>query len=472
MNEFPQLSQSASLATVDRGRGLRYLAIAAALNAAVWGLALYLLKDSPRLYTSLYSVILPEQISHTKGSQPEPTVKAEPPDAPINTTREDVKASYKLIASTDEVRRSASSKLGMTTSQFGLPSVESVKGTALMNFGVAGSTPEEAQKKAQALYEAFQERLTQLRLQQSAEVDNGFESSLGVVRKKLETAQLRLSDYKVRSGLASNEQIDQLANNIEALRRQRVEAIAQQRDVTMRTQHLAGNLKLTPQLATEAFALRADSLFQAYLRAYSEATAQLADVSSKFGPNHPVVVQATTRQTMTESALQNRGQMLLGHPTDLAAIARLNTGSETQGSSPRESLFKDVVTNEVEQRGLTARVQELDRQLAQLELRLSVLSQRSSTLEALNRDVQIAQAVFSSTLSGLQVDKGDIFGSYPPIQLVAEPNLPTSATIPRREPLFMFAALVSLLIVGGLLFAWLRKTSFVKWRWAIGSRNS
>lgn len=471
MNEFPQLSQSASLSTADRGRGLRYLALAAALNAAVWGLALYLLKDSPRLYTSLYSIILPEQISRPKGSPPEPTVKTDQPDVPIDTSREGVKASYKLIAATDEVRRSAAAKLGMTTSQFGLPSAEGLKGTALMNFGIAGSTPEEAQKKAQALYEAFQERLTQLRLQQSADVDTGFENSLGVVRKKLETAQLRLSDYKVRSGLASNEQIDQLANNIEALRRQRVEAIAQQRDATMRTQQLSGNLKLSSQLATEAFALRADPLFQEYLRVYSEATTKLADVSSKFGPNHPIVVQATTRQATTESALQSRGQQLLGHPTDLDTIVRLNTGSSTQVSNPRESLFKDIVTNEVEQRGLTARVQELDRQMAQLEQRLSILSQRSSTLEALNRDVQIAQAVFSSTLAGLQVDKGDIFGSYPPIQLVAEPNLPTAATIPRREPLFILAAIVSLLIVAGLFAAWLRKTSFVKWRWTIGSQQ-
>ncbi|MBW4473151.1 MAG: hypothetical protein KME45_22650 [Stenomitos rutilans HA7619-LM2] len=466
MNEFPQLSQSASLSAVDRGRGLRYLAIAAALNAAVWGLALYLLKDSPRLYTSLYAIVLPEQISRTKeSSSGRPAFES--PTAITDSTRENVKASYKLIATTDEVRRSAANKLGMTPSQFGIPWVEGAKGTALMNFGIVGSTPEEAQKKAQALYEAFQERLIQLRLQQSAEVDTGFENSLGVVRKKLETAQLRLSDYKVRSGLASNEQIDQLANNIEALRRQRVEAIVQQRDAVIRTQQLSSRLNLSSQMATEAFTLRADPLFQEYLRAYSEATARLADVSAKFGPKHPVVVQATTSQTTAESALQSRGQTLLGHPTDLTTIARLNTGTSAQGSTPRELLFKDVVTNDVDQRGLVARVQELDRQLEQLEQRLSVLSQRSSTLEALNRDVQIAQAIFSSTLAGLQVDKGDIFGSYPPIQLVAEPNLPTAATIPRRQPLFIAASVLSLLIVGGLLVAWLRKASSVtKWRWS------
>ncbi len=469
MNEFPHLSQSASLSAADRGRGLRYLAIAAVLNAAVWGLALYLLKDSPHLYTSLYSIVLPEQISRPKGSAPEPV-------APIanvvsDNTRENAKASYKLIAMTDEVRRSAANKLGMRTSQFGAPYVEDVKGTALMNFGIDGSTPEEAQKKAQALYEAFQERLVQLRLQQSADVDTGFENSLGVVRKKLETAQLRLSDYKVRSGLASNEQIDQLANNIEALRRQRVEAIAQQRDASMRTRQLSGSLNISSQLASEAFALRADSLFQESLRAYSEATARLADVSAKFGSKHPVVVQATTQQATAESALQSRGQLLLGHPTDLNAIARLNTGSNDQSSNPRELLFKDIVTHDVEQRGLLARVQELDRQLEQLEQRLRVLSQRSSTLDALNRDVQIAQAVFSSTLAGLQVDKGNIFGSYPPIQLVAEPNLPTAATLPQRQPLFLIASVLSLLIVTGLLVAWLRKTSFTKWRWAIDQKQ-
>jgi hypothetical protein len=35
----------------------------------------------------------------------------------------------------------------------------------------------------------------------------------------------------------------------------------------------------------------------------------------------------------------------------------------------------------------------------------------------------------------------------------------------------VFATIVSILIVGGLLFAWLRQTSIVKWRWAIGGRQ-
>jgi uncharacterized protein involved in exopolysaccharide biosynthesis len=469
MNEFPQLSQSLPLSAADRGRGLRYLAIAAAVNAAVWGLALYLLQDSPRLYTSLYSIVLSEQPSRTQANLPLITPPVDRAQAAI-ARRENAKASYKLIATTDEVRRAAAARLGMTTTQFGMPQVDDVQGTALINMGITGSTPEETKKKAQALYEAFQERLAQLRLQQSVELDTGFESSLGVVRKKLETAQLRLSDYKIRSGLASKEQIDQLASSIETLRRLRIEAIAQQRDATARSQQLSGNFKLSSELATEAFALRADPLFQASLREYSEATTQLAAVSSKFGPNHPVVVQATIRQATAESALQSRGQLLLGHPTDLATIARLNTGSNAQETSPRETLFKDIVTHQVEQRGLTARVQELDQQLAQLEQRLNVLSQRSSTLEALDRDVQIAQSIFSSTLAGLQVDKSDIFGSYPLTQIVAEPNLPTAATIPRRTPLFIAATLLSLLITSGFFIAWLRQTA-IKWHWVTGSRS-
>jgi len=468
MNELPQLSQSLPLSAADRGRGLRYLAIAAAVNAAVWGLALYLLQDSPRLYTSRYSIVLSEQPSRTQANRP-PLTANDQAEAAISR-RENAKASYTLIATTDEVRRAAAASLGMTTTQFGMPQVDGVQGTALLNMGITGSAPEETQKKAQALYEAFQERLTQLRLQQSVELDTGFESSLGVVRKKLETAQLRLSDYKIRSGLASKQQIDQLASNIEALRRLRIEAIAQQRDATARSQQLSGSFKMSSELVTDAFALRADPLFQSSLREYSEATTQLAAVSSKFGPNHPVVVQATTRQATAESALQSRGQLLLGHPTDLATIARLNTGSNAQETSPRETLLKDIVTHQVEQRGLTARVQELDQQLAQLEQRLNVLSQRSSTLEALDRDVQIAQSIFASTLAGLQVDKSDIFGSYPLTQIVAEPNLPTTATIPRRTPLFIAAALISLLITTGLFIAWLRQTD-IKWRWVVGSRS-
>jgi len=455
-NEFPPISPAALASSTDRRRGLRYLSVGIALNAAIWGITLFLLKDAPQIYTSQWSVIL-------LGGQGKPDRSPEGNSASQKTQSSsnqeaDVKTSYKVIATTDSVLKAAAAKVGATIEQFGRPQVTLVEGTALMNFAIGGSTREEAQKKAYALHEAFQERLSQLRLQQAEEEEAEFESALSIARKRLESAQLRLSDYKVRSGLASKDQIDQLASNIETLRRVRAELAAQQQDASVRAQQLASNLNVTSRLAADAFVLRADSLFQQYLQQYSEATTNLTNLSSKFGPNHPVVVRETAKQAAAQKALQERAQVLLGRAVDEATIAQLNIGSGTQANTAREELFKSVVTNRTEQEGLAARIRELDRQLLYLEQRLSILAKNSSTLEALNRNMQIAESVFSSRLSGLDSSKGDIFGSYPPVQMVADPNLPEQGVVPKRKPYFRIATIFSILATLGLLGLWLRKT--------------
>ncbi|MBD2020637.1 hypothetical protein H6F43_10630 [Leptolyngbya sp. FACHB-36] len=460
MTELSNVSPSPSAAS-DAARGLRYLALAVLANAALWSVAFLLMKDAPKVFSSQWSVIFLGRGTQASVSLPNIGSASAQAESPFNRDN-DVKASYKEIMSTDVVRKSAADKLGLSPSQFGKPRIEVVEGTALMNFDIAGATPEQAQKKAYAVHEAFQERLNQLRVQQAAEQEAGFENSLSVARKKLETAQLRLSDYKVRSGLASNDQVNQLASNIEGLRRQRAEVAALQQESVTQAQQYSRNLNVSSRLAGDAFALRADPLFQQYVQDYSEATARLTDISSKFGPNHPAVVKEVERRTATQAALQSRAQSLLGRPADTTSLARINVGGGSAQGTAREDLFKSVVTSDVEQRGLAARAQELDRQMAGLEQRLGVLAQRSSTLEALNRDMQIAEAVFSSTLAGLDASKADVFGAYPPIQLVSEPSLPGDPLIPQRESMLLGTALGSVLITTGLFSMWLRKTGFAR----------
>ncbi|WP_421657089.1 GumC family protein [Leptothermofonsia sp. ETS-13] len=431
-NEYPPISPSALAASIDRGRRLRYVALALAANLSIWGIVLFLLKDSPREYTSQWSIMVLGKVPKSASDEGSGSTGA----TSAASEAGNFKASYKLIATTDSVRKAAAAKVGMTTEQFSQPQVQVLPGTELMTFTITGSTRQEAQKKAYALHEAFQERLNQLRIQQAEEQEAGFENTLSVARKKLESAQFRLSDYKVRAGLASKDQIDELARSIETLRRSRAEVAAQQRDASIRARQLATDLNMSSSLASEAFTLRTDPLFQQYLREYSEATASLANVSIKLGPNHPVVVGETARQSAAQAALLERAEALLGRAVDLAAIARLNTGSGSQTATPREDLFKQIVNYNVERQALAARVQEIDRQIYQLEQRLNILAQRNSTLDALNRDMQIAEAIFSSKLAGLDASSVPIFNSYPPIQMVADPTLPEKRCNSQTKTLF------------------------------------
>lgn len=439
------------------GRTLRYLLLAAGFNFALLSMAFYFAKNSPRLYSSNWSLIFPGGATDTRVDLPNIGSAQSRADSPFNK-EQDVKETYKVIASTDEVRRAAAAKLGMTPTQFGKPRIEVVEGTALMNFEIKGSSGEEARRKAIALQEAFEERLNQLRVKQAAEQEAGFERSLSVAREKLERAQYRLSDYKLRSGLTSPDQIQQLSASIETLRRLRAEVVAQQRDSNTRASRLSGGLSIDSRLAGDAFALRADPLFQQYIRDYSETTANLTAASSKFGPNHPIIQRETARQAAAQAALESRGERLLGRPVDAGTIARLNVGNPSVGNTAREDLYKQIVVTDVEQQGLAARAREIDNQMSQLEQRLSTLAQRGATLDALNREMQVAEAVFSSTLASLDASKADIFGAYPPIQMVAAPSLSSAPSEPNTKLIMLGAAGGSVLVTLGLLLLWLRKT--------------
>lgn len=458
MNEPAQRSDLRS--STHPGLRWRYLALGLALNSLVWGGALYLLKDSPRVYRSQWSVVL---INGSSRAAIVPTAGLASVQQETTPNRDqEIKASYKVIAATEEVRKAAAAKIGMTTRQFGEPAIDVVAGSTLMTFAISGSTPEDAQAKARALHEALQERLNQLRLRQAAEQESGFENFLSAARQKLEAAQAGLSAFKAKSGISSSDQVNQLAANLETLRRQRAELLAQQQDARIRADRLSTDLKVSSRLAGDAFVLRSDTLFQEYVRDYSTATAHLTNLLTQFGPNHPIVQQETAKQAAAKTAMQTRAAALLGRSVDVMAIARLNVGNQATETTAREDLFKSVVTSDVEQQGLSARVRELDRQLAALQQRLNQMAERSSTLEALTRETQIAEAVFSSTLAGLDARKTDVFGSYPPLQLVAEPTLPNEATLPKQESLFRLATIASVLTTLALLGLWSREALILR----------
>lgn len=268
----------------------------------------------------------------------------------------------------------------------------------------------------------------------------------------MELAQKRLSEYKAQSGLNSNEQLKALSDNIEDLRKQRAEIVAQQQQSGARLRQLANNLNLSEQEAADAFVLQTDQIFQQNLRNYSEASTNLVALNAKFLPGHPLVVAEQAKRDGAEVALLNRSQSLLGRPVSQTVLQQLNINN-TNGSG-REQLFQDMVATQAEERGLEFQAGETDKQIAQLEKRLSSLSQKETTLEALKRDLQVAEAVFSSSLASLDITRSNTFGAYPLLQMVAEPNLSKNPTSPKKEYVFLGGAVGSLLVTTGLLRLW------------------
>jgi uncharacterized protein involved in exopolysaccharide biosynthesis len=268
-------------------------------------------------------------------------------------------------------------------------------------------------------------------------------------------AQKRLSDYKAISGLNSSDQLKALSDNIEALRKQKAEIVAQQQQSNARLQQLAANLNLSEQDAAKAFVLQTDQVFQQNLKNYSEASANLVTLSARFLPDHPTLVTEQNKRDAAARALLNRSESLLGQPVSQKLLQQLNLNNSN--GSARENLFQSLVDAQAENRGLQSQAKETEQQISQLENRLRALSQKETTLEALRRELQVAEAVFSSTLANLDIIRSNAFGSYPLLQIVAEPNLPRSPSSPKKLFILLGATAGSLFVSAGILAFWLRQ---------------
>jgi uncharacterized protein involved in exopolysaccharide biosynthesis len=438
-------------------RWLRYFVLTLLLNSAIWGLTVFYLKHAKSTYTSEWAITLPGSAPGINIDLPNIGQASSSSNSPFGGATTDPRANYQFIAMSDAVLSRAATLVHETKDEFGKPRVKLVDNTTIMTVQVQGDSPEQSQKKSLALYQALSKRLSMLRVEEIARRDEGIEDTLQSAKNKLVTAQQRLSSYKVNSGLSFPGQVDNLSINVEQLRRQRTEVLVQAQQSTRRLQQFVANLGISSQQAADAFLLQADQQFQQNLKSYSEATANLAILRSKWGTNHPEVLREMAKQDASGLALRDRSTTLLGREIGQQALATLSLSANDQGSG-RASLFHDVITVQAEQQGLSEAVTTLDQQIGTLDNRLSDLSQKQSKLESLEREMQTAEAVFASTVAKLDLGKSEIFSAYPLAQLVDEPSLPQEASAPRRSLILLGSVTGSVLCSVGLgLLGWRKR---------------
>jgi uncharacterized protein involved in exopolysaccharide biosynthesis len=431
-----------------------YLLIFIIVNFTMWGTAfLYLMKTKP-IYSSKFSLSLPGTITYTNINLPERGTASSQAVSPYENTVQDPRENYKIIIENSLISEIAAAKLKMSLEEFGKPKFKILDKTTAMSLEFSGATPNEAKAKSWAFYQAFQERLNILRRNESAQREVKIQKVLRDSKEKLEKAQKQFFDYRNLSGLVSDTQIDELASTLEKLRQQRGEAAVKQQQSAARLRELSANFKISTPEATNSFILQSDQLFRQHLKNYSEAKSSLVLLQSKYLPNHPAVVDLQSKQNLAKSALLARSQSLLGYPISEETLSKLS------GDGVQQNFVKDIVTSQVESREFKSTTQEVDKQIYQLEVRLSKLAKHKSNLEALKREMQVNEAVYSSTLASLDVNKSNFYGSYPEIQLLTEPSLPEESSSPKKNLVFLGTGLGSLFSLTAILTIYLRSHSF------------
>jgi uncharacterized protein involved in exopolysaccharide biosynthesis len=433
----------------------RYIALGVVANVGLWGMALFYLKVTPPVYVSKWAMIMPGNGLGVNVSLADIGQTSASSSSPFGGSSMDPRANYQFILTDESLLEIAAESQKIPLSKFGKPKVKLVDNTSIMEMEIGARTPELARENATAVIEALQSRLNLLRVEEIDKRGENNDVTLKEAREKLQFAQKKLSEYKASSGLSSSNQVGELSTNIETLRKQKAEIFAQKEQISSRFQELSDSLGLTVPEVADAFILHADRQFLQNSKDYTEANTTLTIMQTKWGINHPLVVKEAARQKSARDAMIERASAILRKKVTPKYIEHIVLG-ENSGSS-RENLFRDLIGFRVDQQGAIAQNEALQSQIFQLEDRLQSLVQKQVALDNLQREVQIAEAVFASTLAKINLAKSDIFTAYPLIQLLSNPSLPEKKSAPQPTVVFIGTGVGSILVTTGLVMLWWRK---------------
>ncbi len=443
-------------ATLPPERWKRYLVLGVLLNVMLWTAAIAILKYKRPLYTSSWTLDLPAARSDTFIEVPGVGRANQSDSSPYNHIMvADPRTNYKDIIDSSEVLIQAAKTVNIPASEFIPPRTEVVPNTTLIKIATTGLSPREAYQTALAVQSAFEAKVGALRKQELAQQNQSLKVALDSASDRLKSSQARLSTFKVQSGIDSGEQLRDLSVNIESLRRQRSEVMSQMQDSANQLEQLSGNLNLSSELAGDAFTLQSDALFQQYLLSYSSTSGELSSLESALSTTHPKVIDKAEESRAAYDRLMQRGQQILGRPVNEALLKQISV-SNGRTETQRGPLFSKIITLKGEQEGFKGRAAELDKQVRQLEAQMTEMSKKKSVLATLERDVQIAEAIFTSTLGKLDWTKSSFSPAYPQVTMRTKPNIPKLPSSPKVVPIFLGTLLASILVSAGLISLWLR----------------
>jgi DNA-binding NarL/FixJ family response regulator/uncharacterized protein involved in exopolysaccharide biosynthesis len=448
-----------------KGRWKRYLILGVALNTLLWAFSITALKLKRPVYTSSWTLDLPAARTDTVLEVPGVGRAAQTNDSPYsNFMVADPRTNYKDLLEGQEILVSAANAMKEEPEEFGAPRIDVIPNTTLIRLSVTGFSPTEARQKAIILQNAFEAKLGTLRKQEISQKSQNLKGSLDAAAERLKLAQQRLSNYKVQSGLDSGDQLRDLSVNIESLRRQKSEVLGQAQDSSAQLQQLSSSLGVSPQQAGDAFVLQSDAIFQQYLLGYSKTSAELGTLQSSLAPTHPKVIETLEENQASRQRLLDRGRKLLGREVTDATLKQINVSNGINSDTQRSGLFQSLITTKGRAEGLKSQAQALDQQIRQLEGGMSSLSNKKSVLVSLERDVQIAEAIFTSTLGKLDLTSSNSSNAYPQVAIRSKPNLPKTPSSPKVALILLGTFLASVLLSLGLTALWLRDRRWLRLR--------
>lgn len=433
------------------GRLKRYAVLAIPGLAAIWALAIAYVTLAPVAYTSQFTLILPGSGAGASVNLAEIGQASTMTASPFSQASLSPTESYKRIMTSRPVIEDASARVGLKPYEFPNPIIKLVDQTQLMIVRINGGSPEAAQANAEALQAAFLDQLEILRRSEGAAREEAYREYVDGFREAVSRTRRATLEAQTDSDLVSIDQFETILAGLEILRGERLDQSVEASSLEGQIAELSALVDLTPQAAMNAFLLRADAEARALLGALADQEAEFAALAQRLGPNHPERARAERSLAATHAALAGRGAELTGvAPAELRRLLDLSAGEE------RGAMMERLVVAAADLRAVRARIAALDEKIAETNARVRALTPVAAALDDLQRDHQVAEAVFSSALARIDTTKTDFFASYPLVQTLETADRPAYPSEPMRVLAIAGAVLASLFWIMGLMLLWIR----------------
>ena len=358
-------------------------------------------------YTSKFSLILPVTGAGQSVNLESIGQATATSTSPFSQSSVDPKVNYRAIANSKPVLQAAARLADMEESEFGKPKIKLVDQTALMNFEIQGQTAEQAQTKANALYQALQQRLENLRHDEVAERERYTNATLDTFSAKLTDAQQRIVEFQQRAKIISLNQFNDITLGIEASMREAAAIKARLDSVLAQSASLRDALGISASQSQGLLTLKQDALFQQLLERHAQAGAALAEHHARYGDNNFKVRDAREVESGLRERLHQRALALgISLQQRTALLEALGRDSSTNDS------IQTLARLDAEADGLRAELTARHRQINADQQRLREGISDATTLEDLERKRQVALAVFTSALAKVDLGRSNNFASY------------------------------------------------------------
>ncbi|WP_460272166.1 GumC family protein [Celeribacter sp. ULVN23_4] len=415
--------------------------------AAIWAPISGYLKTAAPVYASHMSLILPGSGSASSVNLADIGQASSHANSAFSSNSISPTETYKRLLAADRVIAEAATQQGVAFSAFGKPQVQLVDQTAFIHVKLIGPSPEAAQARNAALLDAFFAEIDRLR---SDEMDSRQSSGLDAIqdyRASVAKTRVEIEQLRTTTGLNSVDQYKRQLDEADALRAKiDITAAEHERKVAM-VRGLETRLGTNSEHASRILRLNADTAYLALLEAMALATADLAEMQSRYGQRHPEVLKARNGMEAARAKAEARAVVLTG---EAGALERSLDGG-------RAALLTELVRQDSERSGLQAELKELRALLTVQTDRLDRLAPEAARLEDLQRDFNVAEAVFASAIARSQSSKADVFASYPLVQVLEDPTLPDRPTSPRKKLAIAAGMAASLLLFVALSLGWIRR---------------